>query len=250
MEIDVTDATFEQDVIERSRTAPVVVDFWAAWCGPCRQLTPVLERGVEKYGDEVTLAKVDVDANPGVAARYDVRGIPAVKAFRDGRVVDEFTGAVPPATVEAFLAALVPSEADRLVEQGDEASLRRAIELEPARADARVALARATARPGRVRGCARAAATGRPRPRRFGAARPRRSSPPILQRPKACAPRSPRSSAARRRPRWKGCSRPRSSSNGEARDSIRRAMIGIFGELGDDNPVSVSYRKQLARALY
>jgi putative thioredoxin len=100
--MDVTDETFQADVIERSAGLPVVVDFWAEWCGPCRMLTPVLEEAIAAR-DGVTLAKMDVDANPQVAAEFDVRGIPAVKAFRNGQVVAEFVGAQPRAAVESFL---------------------------------------------------------------------------------------------------------------------------------------------------
>jgi putative thioredoxin len=143
MSIDVTEATFERDVIERSRSTPVVVDFWAEWCGPCRTLTPALEAAESARDGRVVLAKVDVDANQALAARYRVQGIPAVKAFRDGKVAGEFVGAVPKAKVEELFDSLVPSRADELLGAGDELSLREAAELEPRRADIAVALARA-----------------------------------------------------------------------------------------------------------
>jgi putative thioredoxin len=142
MVFDVTERDFEAQVIVRSRTTPVVVDFWAEWCGPCRQLGPVLEAAVNARDGKVALAKLDTDANPTISRALGIQGIPAVKAFKDGQIVAEFTGAQPRAAVEQFLNGLVPSEADALVATGDEASLRRAVELEPGRADALVPLAR------------------------------------------------------------------------------------------------------------
>lgn len=139
---DVTDATFATDVIERSRSVPVVVDLWATWCGPCVTLSPIIEKVIDETRGAVELAKVDVDANPQIAAAFQVQSIPAVFALKDAKVVDSFVGALPEAAVREFVERLAPgaSVVDQLVEAGDEASLREALARDATNIDAAVAL--------------------------------------------------------------------------------------------------------------
>lgn len=140
---DVTDATFERDVLLRSDTVPVVVDLWAPWCGPCKTLGPIIEKVIAETEGKVELAKINVDENPQTAAAFRVQSIPAVFALRDKKVVDQFIGALPEPAVREFVGRLAPqkSPADKLVEVGTEDALRAALDLEPDHAAAVVALA-------------------------------------------------------------------------------------------------------------
>jgi putative thioredoxin len=144
MAIDVTDATFEREVIERSLSTPVIVDLWAPWCGPCRTLGPILEKVTDATNGQVVMVKVNVDENPAISQAFRVQSIPAVYAVAGGQVVDGFVGAQPEHLVEQFVASLLQSPEDDvfmgLLEAGDEASLRQALDLQPDSEDAIVAL--------------------------------------------------------------------------------------------------------------
>ena len=160
--IDVTDATFAAVVLEASRTRPVVVDFWAPWCGPCRVLGPMIERIAAEHGEDVALVKLNTDENPRTATQYRIQGIPAVKAFRDGKLVSEFTGAVPEPQVRAFFAKLAPTAAEKAAKaaaalapvdpEAAEASFRALLKEAPGAADAIVGLAAILLRRGETEG--------------------------------------------------------------------------------------------------
>jgi len=143
--IDSTDATFETDVIERSKEVPVIVDLWAPWCGPCKTLGPILETVIDGYEGNVVGVKIDIDENPGVAQAFQVQSIPMVVAFKDGQAVDGFMGAQGEPAVREFISKLLPTEEqsaiEQLIEAGDEASLREALTIEIDNPDAVVALA-------------------------------------------------------------------------------------------------------------
>jgi putative thioredoxin len=248
---DVAEADFQQRVIARSRDLPVVVDFWAEWCGPCRQLGPALEKSATAREGRVDLAKLDTDANQGISQAFGIRGIPAVKAFKDGEVVDEFTGAIPPVQVEAFFDRIVPSDAqlaaDAAVASGDEQELRRVVEADPRHAGAAIALAKLLIARGEpaealavlaelphdfaadgLRARAALAAEGDELDPAFEAwdAGDRAEALERLQAAFAAAP------------------------DQDTRDNVRKVMVAIFTELGSEDPLAREHRRRLSAALY
>lgn len=247
---DVDGAGFEREVIERSAEVPVVVDFWAEWCGPCRALGPALEQAVTERAGQVELAKVDVDANPQLQARFQVQGIPAVKAFRGGQVVSEFTGAIPPAQIARFLDDLVPSESElaaaEAIAAGDESGLRHALELDPHNRKAAAALARLLL------------------------ARGDHEAVPGLVEPLSAGDFELAGLAARARLAQSGdlpgaaftawdegdhegaletLQAAVASAAGEQRDLLRQVMVGLFAELGPASELAAAHRRRLASTL-
>lgn len=275
--IDVEEATFDREVLRRSATTPVVVDFWAPWCAPCRALGPLLERLAEEYGGAFVLAKVNVDEAPGLAGAFGVRGIPAVKAFKDGRLIAEFTGAQPEPVVRRFLDAIRPTVADRVVaEVGGlqpaeaEQRLRAALADEPRHAGALLALARLLGDRGEtaeaIRLCElvlpssplapeaeRLAATLRTRldgePIDEAALRAR-----IATDPDDLAARLALGRALLARQRWEEglgellevVRRDRDFEDGAA----RKAMLDAFAVLGAHHPLTERWRDALAKVLF
>ena len=244
--MDVTEATFQTAVIDRSREKPVVVDFWAAWCAPCHMLAPVLEREVARREGAVELVKLDVDANPTISRTYGIQGIPAVKGFRDGRVVAEFVGAQPAAAVSRFLDSVVPSEAELLARNGDEPSLRSALELEPGRADAALPLARILHRRGlRVEALDVLSNVHGSLAVDGFASRIRLEMSDGLGLAPAFAALDA-GDTSRALDLLISAVRPGLAQ----RDDIRRIVIGVLDELGPDDPLAAESRSRLASALY
>jgi putative thioredoxin len=246
MVFDVTEHDFEAQVVDRSRTIPVVVDFWAEWCGPCRQLTPVLEQAVAARKGTVALAKLDTDRNQTISRAFGIQGIPAVKAFKDGQIVSEFTGAQPRAQVERFLDALIPSEAETLATAGDETSLRRALELEPNRADALVPLARLLHARGEDD---EALALLERAPSDFGGAglaariKLQQAGTPDLGDAFAAL------DAGEHERALDLLIAALPSADG-AKDDVRKIVVGVLDELGVEHPLARDARRRLAAALY
>lgn len=270
--IDVTEDDFEYQVIAYSQQVPVVVDFWAEWCVPCKVLSPMLEKLAEEGGGAFRLAKIDVDANQQLAVRFNVRGIPAVKAFRDGQVVSEFTGVQPEARVIEFIRALAPSKADLILEKGQtlldlnqaasaEKEFRRALVESPASSTALLGLIKSLLLQGRA-GEAEPLLQSFPASKEFGAAenlRPLSQAMRKMQKPDLTS-NDPLEPAYANTLRLAGRGNVMAAMDGlldilrqdkhYRRDEARRVMIGLFELLKADDPVTRQYRSEFASVLF
>jgi putative thioredoxin len=260
--VEVTDATFPSAVIEESHRRPVVVDFWAAWCQPCRLIGPVLERLAEEHGGQFLLAKLDVDANPEAAGAFRIQSIPAVKAFRDGQVVQEFIGAIPEQSIKQFLQAVLPSEAEGAVERAEEAErsgrpdeaerlFREALEADAGLTRAALGVGRLAALRGDGEEARRVLTPLRPHPeadRLLAAIEVSEWASPNGSGPVADAERA----AAEGRFQEALDVFLAAVRNGreEERDRGREAMLKLFAVLGDEDPLTIEYRRRLAAVLF
>lgn len=255
MAVDVSESDFDTTVLERSFERPVVVDFWAAWCAPCRQLGPVLERTAEMHAGDVELVKVDVDANPGLASAFGVQGIPAVKAFRNGEVVSEFVGAYPEEAVKQFFETLVPTAADRDAAAGDAAPTP-----EEAERAYRAALASDPRHRGAILGLSPllVARGDHDEARDLLAQLPEdadvrrlKAHIDLAEDAQAAAPEDPLAAVAGNGDWEPALERLlHEVREGDDRDRARARMVDIFEVLGSDHPLTVKYRSALASALF
>jgi len=260
--VEVTDATFGTAVLEESRQRPVVVDFWAAWCQPCRIIGPVLERLAGEYQGQFLLAKLDVDANPQASAAFRIQSIPAVKAFRDGRLVNEFIGAVPEESIRRFIGTLLPTEADLVAMRAEEAEragrveeaerqYREALQLDPSHTYAKLGLGRLAAMRGSLAEARALLEPLRPDPeaeRLLAAIEVSEWAAPGSNGagPLAAAERA----AAEGRFDEALATFLREVTAGQNPDQARTAMLKVFAVLGEQDPLTREYRRKLAAALF
>ncbi len=280
--MDVSDQDFQQKVIEQSRTVPVVVDFWAPWCGPCRMIGPVLERLAKEANGAWILAKLNVDNNPQTAGRYGIQGIPAVKGFRDGQVAAEFVGAVPEPQIRRFVDQLVPRRADGLA--GEARALEKAGNVARAEGLYRQALREEGSHSAALLGLGRvlfqqdryeealstlqrvplgqperteaeswiAKASFRQQAALSGgeieARRKLAANPDDLDARLALS--AAQAAKGSYREALEGLLEVVRRDRGTYRDQARRSMISLFAMLGDDHELTQEYRPQLAMLLY
>jgi putative thioredoxin len=262
--VEVTDANFGTAVLEESHRRPVVVDFWAAWCQPCRMIGPVLERLADDYQGRFLLAKLDVDANPQAAAAFRIQGIPAVMAFRDGRLANEFVGAIPEQAIRQFIQSVLPTEADGLVAQAEQAEqsgrtdeadrlFAQALELDPNHRQAALGRGRLAASHGDAEAARNFLAPLRPDPeaeRLLAAIEVSQWAAPSANGAGPLADAERAAAEGRFRDALEVFLAAVRNGADEDRERAREAMLKVFSVLGDDDPLTAEYRRRLASALY